>query len=102
MAIIIEPAESRSELIRSSPRGEETSGDKRFYGDISERADERLKGLLLEQAGVAGDALPLAHIEDPRIGEAADVIVRLAFIRSLCVVDSGDHRRISKKIHFHI
>lgn len=51
---------------------------------------------------MAADALPLAEIEDPRIGKAANVIVRLAFIRSLRVVNARNHGRIGEEIHFHI
>lgn len=51
---------------------------------------------------MAGNALPLAKVEDPGIGEAADVIVGLTVIGALRVIDPGDHCGIAEEIHFDV
>ena len=51
---------------------------------------------------MAGNALPFSQIEDPGIGEAADVVVRLAFVGPLRVIDAGDHRGIAEEIYLHV
>jgi hypothetical protein len=57
--------------------------------------------LLLQQAGVAGDALPLAIVENPRIGEASEMVVRFAAVGAF-----GDRHRsppgIPIQIHFQV
>lgn len=63
-----------------------------------------MKGLwlLLQQAGVAGNALPLAKVEYPGIGETSYVVIRLALVGALRVIDAGNHRGIAKEIHFYV
>lgn len=51
---------------------------------------------------MAGNALPLAHVEDPGVGEAAEMIVGLAVIRSLRVINTGHHGHIAEEIHFDV
>src|SRR5207302_5842956 len=46
---------------------------------------------LLQQTGVAGDALPAALGEDPGVGETPPVLVGLVLIGSFGVIDSDDH-----------
>lgn len=58
--------------------------------------------LFLDQAGMAGDALPFAEIEYPGIGKTANVIVRLALISSLCVINAGHHCSVSEEVDLHI
>ena len=51
---------------------------------------------------MAGDALPLSHIENPGIGEASRVVVRLAFVSPLRVIHTGNDGGVAKEIHFHV
>ena len=51
---------------------------------------------------MAGDALPLAHVEYPGIGEAADMIVWLALVRTSGVINAGDHSGITEEVHFDV
>ena len=60
------------------------------------------RGLFLEQAGVAGNALPLAHVEDPCVGKAAAVIIRLALIRTRSMIRAGNHRCVAKEVHLDV
>jgi hypothetical protein len=59
-------------------------------------------GLLFHQAGVAGHTLPAALGKDPGIGEAPDVLVRLALVRSFGPVDPDNDRRVSVHAYFGI
>src|SRR5277367_5755068 len=56
--------------------------------------------LFLDQAGVASHALPLARIQDPGIGEASDMVVRLALVGALGVIDARHYGGIAKEVHF--
>src|SRR5579859_3632276 len=58
--------------------------------------------LLLEQAGMAGNALPLAEVENPGISEAADMIIWLATVSPRRVINPGDHGRVAEEIHFQV
>ena len=58
--------------------------------------------LFLHQAGVAGDALPAGVLKDPGIGEASQVLVRLALIGSFGVIDPGDYSRVFVQHNFDI
>src|ERR1035437_2865812 len=51
---------------------------------------------------MAGDALPLANFQNPRVREASDVVIRLALIRALSVIDTCDHRRVAKKVRLDV
>ena len=48
------------------------------------------------------DALPLPEIQNPRIGETSDVIVRLPLVGALRVINPGDDSDITEKIHLYI
>jgi len=48
-------------------------------------------GLFLQQAGVAGDALPLSKVKHPRVREASEVVIRFALVGTLGVIDTRDH-----------
>lgn len=61
-----------------------------------------VKPLFLQQAGMAGDALPFAEVQHPRVGETPHVVIWFALIRTLRVINSRNYRGIAKKIHFHI
>src|SRR5579859_4895025 len=61
-----------------------------------------MRNLLFEQAGMAGDALPLPHVEYPGIGEAADMIEGLALVRTSGVIDAGDHSGITEEVHLDV
>jgi hypothetical protein len=52
---------------------------------------EMMESLLLQQAGVAGYALPAAIAVDPGIGEAAEVLVRLTLVGSFGVVNANHY-----------
>src|SRR5580700_10952545 len=62
---------------------------KRIYAGINAMREAernkkcRMTRLLLHQAGMAGDALPLSQIQHPRVCEAANMVVRLALICAL-------------------
>src|SRR5579872_6763662 len=58
--------------------------------------------LLLQQAGMAGNALPLTHIEHPCVGESSDVVEGLTLIGSLSVICASDDGRVAEEIHFDI
>jgi hypothetical protein len=60
------------------------------------------KLLFLQQAGVAGDTLPLGISQDPSIGEASSVLVGLALVGAFGVINTRDHGRILVKDHLHI
>ncbi len=51
---------------------------------------------------MAGDTLPFAKIQDPRVGETANVVVRLALIGPLRVINPGDHRSVTEEVHLYI
>jgi hypothetical protein len=53
--------------------------------------------LLLQQAGMAGHALPAGVLEDPGIGEASHVLVRPALIGPFGMVDAGDYGSVLVK-----
>ena len=59
-------------------------------------------GLFLDQTRMAGHALPFAEIVNPSIGEAPDVIVRLALVGARSVIDPGNHRRLAEEVHLHV
>jgi hypothetical protein len=50
---------------------------------------------------MAGHTLPLAEVEYPRIGESSHVVVLFALIRTLRVINPGDHGHITEKIHLY-
>ena len=58
--------------------------------------------LLLQQACVTGNALPLSEIKNPCVREAAHVIIRLALVSSLGVIDPGHNRSVAEEVHFDI
>lgn len=51
---------------------------------------------------MAGDALPPVQVQNPGVGEASDVFIRLTLIRTLGVVDARYNRGIAKEIHFDV
>src|ERR1700752_3696959 len=51
---------------------------------------------------MAGNALPLAKVLNPRIRETSDVVVCLPQVSTLSMVDAGDHRSLAKKIHLDV
>jgi hypothetical protein len=68
---------------------------------IQNDQDSRLSAsaLFLQQAGVAGHALPLAILENPGIGEAAEMVVGLAVIGTFGVIDTGHDPGIVIQVH---
>ena len=54
--------------------------------------------LLLKQAGVTSDALPLAVFLNPGIGEAAEVIVGFALVGSPAAIDTRNNCGIPEEI----
>src|SRR5215467_591675 len=78
-----------------------TSEIKRIYKDINQQRDAvwQVARLFLQQARVAGNALPLAEIENPCIREAANVVIGLTLIGTLCVIHASDNGGISEEIH---
>jgi hypothetical protein len=61
-----------------------------------------MEGLLLQQAGVAGDALPAAVAIDPGIGEAAEMFVGLALVGAFGVVNTDDHGGVAIHADFEV
>jgi hypothetical protein len=51
---------------------------------------------------VAGDALPLAVVENPGIGEASEVVVGLAVVGAFGVIDAGDDAGVVIEVYFQI
>src|ERR1700722_4772247 len=51
---------------------------------------------------MAGQALPLTKVLNPGIGEASHMVVRLPLKGALRVIDTRDHRGLSKEIHFDV
>ena len=51
---------------------------------------------------MAGDALPLAGIENPGIGKTSDMVVDPALVRALGVVRARNHCGVAKEIHFDV
>src|SRR5581483_1895772 len=76
---------------RARGRGTSVNGLSKVVGPVR---DQSRRTLLFHQAGVAGDALPLARIINPRIGEAPQVVVWLALIGAFGVVGSNHYRRV--------
>src|ERR1700685_755757 len=70
-----------------------------FYGAIICGKSERL---FLDQAGMAGDALPSAAVEHPGVGEASNVIVGFALKAALGLIDAGNDCGIAEEVHFDI
>ncbi len=60
------------------------------------------KKLFLQQAGMAGHALPLAGVKHPCIGKASDMVIRLALISTLGVINACNHCGVAEEIHFHV
>src|SRR5882672_8643312 len=76
-------------------------GQQVFYAtrERAPRAQQWLPAwLLLYEAGVAGYAQPLALLEDPGVGEAAEVFVGLGGVHALDVIVAGDDGGVG--IHF--
>ena len=70
--------------------------------NVARLAAHRRSSYPFIQAYMRGHAHPPAILIHPGIGEAADVVVRLAFIGPLRVIDAGDHRGIAEEIHLHV
>lgn len=49
---------------------------------------------------MACDALPLADVKNPCIGEASEMLVGLALVSALRVIGAGHDRSVSEEIHF--
>ena len=61
-----------------------------------------VENLLLQQAGMAGGALPATFGEYPGVGKASEVFVRLALIDSFSVIDADHHGRVGVHADFQI
>ena len=58
--------------------------------------------LVLQQAGVAGNALPLALIHHLCVVKAPDMLVRLTLVCALGVINTRDHGRIPEEVHLQV
>ena len=80
---------------------EKFQSDKSFPRSIESDCD-LFVNLLLQQAGMAGGALPTAFGVYPGVGEAAEVFVGLSLVGSFGVIGADHNRRVGVHADFQI
>src|ERR1700674_1140837 len=61
-----------------------------------------LEGLLLQQAGMAGHAQPLAILKNPGIGKAPEMLIRLGSVGAFRMISTPYNRRRGIHIYLHV
>jgi hypothetical protein len=51
---------------------------------------------------MAGNALPLAKVLNPSIGEAPDMVIRLALVPALSAIDTRNYGSVAKEVHLDV
>src|ERR1700674_1983397 len=61
-----------------------------------------LEGLLLQQAGMAGHAQPLAILKNPGIGKAPEMLIRLGSVGAFRMIDTRHNRGCGVHVYLHV